>query len=74
MVFFMVAVVAAVVALVILVSRRATGAPPPPGTPAQPVPGGYEAAQRVLAERFARGEIDESEYRARLAVLRGAPG
>jgi len=26
--------------------------------------------ERVLAERFARGEIDEDEYRRRLAVLR----
>lgn len=28
--------------------------------------------QRVLAERFARGEIDEDEYRQRLKVLGGA--
>jgi putative membrane protein len=27
-------------------------------------------AERVLAERYARGEIDEEEYRERLAVLR----
>lgn len=27
-------------------------------------------AEVLLAERFARGEIDESEYAARLAVLR----
>jgi putative membrane protein len=27
-------------------------------------------AERMLAERFARGEIDEEEYRERLAVLR----
>jgi putative membrane protein len=26
-------------------------------------------AKRVLAERYARGEIDEDEYRRRLAVL-----
>jgi len=25
----------------------------------------------MLAERFARGEIDETEYRNRLAALRG---
>ncbi|GAA3515055.1 SHOCT domain-containing protein [Actinocatenispora rupis] len=31
--------------------------------------------ERVLAERFARGEIDEQEYRHRLDVLHGrAPG
>ncbi|HLU63928.1 MAG TPA: SHOCT domain-containing protein [Protaetiibacter sp.] len=26
----------------------------------------------MLAERFARGDIDEVEYRARLEVLRGS--
>jgi putative membrane protein len=29
--------------------------------------------QQILAERFARGEIDEQEYRTRLATLRGNP-
>ncbi len=34
-------------------------------------PGGWAgSAESVLGERFARGEIDESEYRSRLAVLR----
>lgn len=32
------------------------------------------AAQAILAERFARGEISEQEYRERLAVLRDPPG
>ncbi|NUR63745.1 MAG: SHOCT domain-containing protein [Catenulispora sp.] len=27
-------------------------------------------AERILAERFARGDIDEAEYRSRLAALR----
>ena len=27
--------------------------------------------EQMLAERFARGEIDETEYRNRLAALRG---
>jgi len=27
-------------------------------------------AERMLAERYARGEIDEEEYRERLSVLR----
>ena len=31
-----------------------------------------DSAERILAERFARGEIDEQEYRQRLDVLRGA--
>jgi putative membrane protein len=29
------------------------------------------SAEQVLAERFARGEIDEEEYRQRREVLRG---
>jgi len=37
-------------------------------------PGGWGAASRsaeaTLAERFAQGDIDEKEYRARLEVLR----
>jgi len=33
------------------------------------------SAEATLAERFARGDIDETEYRARLEVLRAArPG
>ncbi len=27
--------------------------------------------ERILAERFARGEIDETEYRGRLSTLQG---
>jgi putative membrane protein len=32
--------------------------------------GGTRSGESVLAERFARGEIDEAEYRGRRAVLR----
>ncbi|MEU6272932.1 SHOCT domain-containing protein [Streptomyces populi] len=32
------------------------------------------APEQLLAERFARGEIDEEEYRSRLAVLRSGGG
>ena len=31
----------------------------------------YSAARRILDERFARGEIDEDEYRRRRDLLRG---
>ncbi|MFD0508230.1 SHOCT domain-containing protein [Streptomyces chiangmaiensis] len=34
---------------------------------------GMSPPERVLAERFARGEIDEEEYRRRLGVLREEP-
>lgn len=33
----------------------------------------YRTAQQVLAERFARGEIDETEFTQRLATLHGRP-
>jgi putative membrane protein len=32
------------------------------------------SAETVLSERFARGDIDEQEYRARLEVLRASSG
>jgi putative membrane protein len=35
---------------------------------------GAGVAENLLAERFARGEIDESEYTARLSVLRRGRG
>jgi len=31
----------------------------------------HRSPEQLLAERFARGEVDEEEYRRRLAVLRG---
>jgi len=39
----------------------------PPQMPQTPAP------EQVLAERFARGEIDETEYQQRIAVLRQHP-
>ena len=53
-------VVLAVVLLVRALSR--------PGHPAA------SSAHQILAERFARGEIDAEEYQARLRVLNGEPG
>lgn len=40
----------------------------PPAAPAARPP----SAEQLLAERYARGEIAEDEYRQRLATLRGA--
>ena len=33
----------------------------------------HRSAQQVLAERFARGEIDDTEFASRLATLHGQP-
>lgn len=56
----------------LIVTRRRRGWHPY-GGPWGVGPGGVAAArsgETVLAERFARGDIDEVEYRARLEVLR----
>jgi putative membrane protein len=50
---------ALVIGVVFLLRRR----------PPHPDPG--ESAAAALGERYARGEIDEDEYRKRLRVLRG---
>jgi putative membrane protein len=56
-----------ITALVLAIRYLATSrgsAPRPPSIP------GQVRAEDVLAERFARGEIDDNEYRQRLALLR----
>lgn len=40
-----------------------------PGARTEDPPQGRDAARRVLDERFARGEIDEQEYRRRRSAL-----
>ncbi len=57
-----------VVAVVIVLLRRGRGmdGPGPHGAYGAP----HDEAERILNERFARGEIDESELAARRAALR----
>ena len=56
------------IAVVIVVLRRRT---PSDHTT---VPGSsHDTAERILHERFARGEIDEQEYAARYTALRRTP-
>ncbi|MFI7542207.1 SHOCT domain-containing protein [Actinoplanes sp. NPDC049599] len=57
-----------VVAAVIAAVRYTSGA----GRRAEPVVPGL-TPQQVLADRFARGDIDEEEYTRRLRVLNEAP-
>jgi putative membrane protein len=42
----------------------------PGGGPLDPRAPGQDTAEQLLADRFARGEIDEDEYRRRLVTLR----
>ncbi|MFC8673962.1 SHOCT domain-containing protein [Streptomyces griseorubiginosus] len=55
---------ALLITVAVLLYRSLTGAPQQPRTHVPPTP------EQLLAERFARGEIDEEEYRRRLSVLR----
>lgn len=64
MVFLMLVIaVAVVVAVVLLLRATATGARPAPPASRTPDPAA------ILQERFARGEIDEQDYRARMRAL-----
>ncbi|MDU0315281.1 SHOCT domain-containing protein [Phycicoccus sp. M110.8] len=79
MVAFWTLVVVGIVALLRWTAAPRTAAPrtaaPPPAAPRQgaadaggrPAP---DAARALLDERLARGDIDEAEYRSRLATLR----
>jgi len=64
MVLFWALLIAGIVALVVFV----TGDPPTRQAPPPEAP----SAEQILAARFARGEISETEYRDRLAVLHGS--
>ncbi|MEU9794393.1 hypothetical protein AB0E27_27875 [Streptomyces sparsogenes] len=70
MVLFWALVIFGIVALV----RYFSGSPhdrPSGRHPSSGEPGwGSRRAEDLLAERFARGEIDEDEYKRRLALLR----
>lgn len=70
--FFPLTLILVVGLIFALVRRRRFGAYGPPWAqgygPGAGAPG--RSAERVLAERFAKGDIDETEYRARLEVLR----
>jgi putative membrane protein len=62
---FMLIVFGGLVAVIVAALRRPSGAEP--GRAEPPSAG----AERILAERFARGELDEEEFEHRRRVLRG---
>ncbi|WP_235465941.1 SHOCT domain-containing protein [Streptomyces platensis] len=57
--------------IALLIVRALGRSSPTRGEP--PAHRGGPHAEQILAERYARGEIDEEEYRRRLATLRGTP-
>jgi len=67
MILFWGLVVLVIVAAVRYLGRG--GRPEPPAQHPTPPPPQASTAEQVLAERFARGEIDAEEYRRRLDVL-----
>jgi putative membrane protein len=73
MLFFWALVIVGVVLLVRWAggSHRTGGAGPVPPAPGPPAAAPPDQALRILGERFARGEIDEEEYRRRRDILRG---
>jgi putative membrane protein len=76
------ALVAAAIIIALVLFARGGQRPQPPsqdyasgtGPYSQPgpAPGHAAAPEQILAERFARGEIDEDEFHQRLATLRAA--
>ncbi len=68
MVLFWVLIIVGIIALI----RYTTGATQTRVT-ATPHYRDYETPEHVLACRFARGEIDDTEYRNRLEVLHSTP-
>ncbi|MEI6254350.1 MAG: SHOCT domain-containing protein [Mycobacteriaceae bacterium] len=69
MVLFWALIIVGIIALI----RYTAGANHTQATPQPPAYTDYETPERLLAGRFARGEIDEAEYRQRLEVLRNTP-
>jgi len=69
MVLFWALIIVGIIALI----RFSSGANQNRAVP-QPQPySDYETPEQLLAGRFARGELDETEYRHRLEVLRATP-
>lgn len=67
MILFALPLWVAVAVAIIALGRSETAADPKPQGPVRLTP------EALLAERFASGELDEAEYRRRLAVLHPAP-
>ncbi len=74
-ILFWVLIAVAIVALVRVFTRGRMGPPYAgyaggPGPYGPPGPGHAPSPEQILAERFARGEIDQDEFHERMAALR----
>ena len=58
-----------VVAVVVVVVALLRGTVPLTASPSAPAAGRAPDARAILRERFARGEIDEQDFRARMRAL-----
>jgi len=73
MVLFWALIIVGIIALIRYTTGAAqTRAVPQPQPQPQPY-SDYGSPEQLLAGRFARGELDETEYRHRLEVLRATP-
>lgn len=70
MVVAMLAFVAAATWIIVTLARHRDGAATP-AAPAAPAAPALSEGRRILDERFARGDIDEDEYRRRRSVMEG---
>ncbi|MFI6727395.1 hypothetical protein NRF20_03695 [Streptomyces sp. R-74717] len=70
MVMFWALAIAGIVVLVHYLTSAHRGHQPGPPPSSGEHGWGGRRAEELLAERFARGEIDEDEYKRRLALLR----
>jgi len=68
MIVFAVALPALIVAAVLILVQYRRAPENPPAAAPDPIPD----AERTLADRFARGEIDTAEYEERVRTLRAA--
>lgn len=62
-------VVLGLLALLLAAVLWSRGRTPPPQDPSSDASSDSSSARRILDERYARGEIDEEEYRRRRAEL-----
>ncbi|AEW95094.1 MULTISPECIES: SHOCT domain-containing protein [Streptomycetaceae] len=69
-VLFFALLIAGIVALVHYLTTTHRGHPAGPPPSSSEHEWGNRRAEELLAERFARGEIDEDEYKRRLDLLR----